>query len=230
MFIGGTITLRPRSRRFHGRKGALGTVFKSGARAHHFDSLGGKGREITVPVAVPSANAFVTVDGRYHSAMYADGLSFLDEERDAFRPFEALLELSDEELERPVEGTHGWNGRDLMAHIGVWIEWWLNIAQELAVNPKSPAFDALEAIGNEWESKGDELNARYQAQWAALPIAEVRRRFSTMPGELRGYLTVVPETRWLKDSKHLKSLLGNTTEHYPDHETELRAILAASGR
>jgi len=32
--------------------------------------------------------------------MYADGLSFLDEERDAFRPFEALLELTDEQLFR----------------------------------------------------------------------------------------------------------------------------------
>ena len=61
-------------------------------------------------------------------------------------------------------------------------------------------------------------------------MAEVRRRFSTLPGELRGYLTVVPEARWLKDPGHLKSLLGNTTEHYEDHMTDLRAVLAAAGR
>jgi hypothetical protein len=162
--------------------------------------------------------------------MYFDGLSFLDEERDAFRPFEALLELTDEELERPLEGSHGWTGRDLMAHLGVWIEWWLEIARELAVNPQSPAFDRLNEIGRQWETQGDALNARYQAEWAAMPMDEVRRRFSTMPGELRGYLTVVPETRWLKDSAHLKSLLGNTTEHYADHEADLRAVLAAAGR
>ena len=162
--------------------------------------------------------------------MYADGLSFLDEERDAFRPFEALLELTDEELEVPVEGAHGWSGRDLMVHLGVWIEWWLEIARELAVNTQSPAFDRLQAIGRDWEAQGDALNAHYQAQWAALPMAEVRRRFSTMPGELRGYLTVVPETRWLKNPDHLKSLLGNTTEHYAEHEAELRAVLAAAGR
>ncbi|MFI5258071.1 MAG: maleylpyruvate isomerase N-terminal domain-containing protein [Candidatus Limnocylindrales bacterium] len=157
--------------------------------------------------------------------MYADGLSFLDEERDAWRPFEALLALPDAQLEQPLAGAHGWTGRDLMAHLGVWIEWWLNIARELAVGPKSPAFDALSAIGREWQDRGDELNARYQAEWAALPIAEVRRRFSTLPGELRGYLTVVPEARWLKDSQHLKSLLANTTEHYADHEADLRAVL-----
>jgi hypothetical protein len=162
--------------------------------------------------------------------MYVDGFSFLEEERDAFRPFEALLELTDEELERPIEGAHGWTGRDLMGHLGVWIEWWLDIARELAVNPQSPAFDRLEAIGKEWAAQGDTLNARYQSEWAALPMADVRSRFSTMPGELRGYLTVVPETRWLKDSDHLKSLLGNTTEHYADHEAELRAVLAAAGR
>ncbi len=74
------------------------------------------------------------------------------------------------------------------------------------------------------------INARLQAEWAALPMAEVRHRFSTLPGELRGYLTVVPETRWLKDSAHLKSLLGNTTEHYDEHMADLRAVLAAAGR
>ncbi len=34
--------------------------------------------------------------------------------------------------------------------------------------------------------------------WADVPMAELRERFATQPGELRGYLTVVPETRWLK--------------------------------
>ncbi len=162
--------------------------------------------------------------------MYEDGLSFLDEERDAFRPFEALLELSDEQLERPIEGARGWTGRDLMAHLAGWIDWWLEIARELAVNPHSPAFDRIAAIGKAWDSEGDAQNARFQAEWAALPLAEVRRRFSTLPGELRGYLTVVPESRWLKNPDHLRSLLGNTTEHYEEHEADLRAVLAAAGR
>src|SRR5664279_26540 len=162
--------------------------------------------------------------------MYEDGFSFLEEERDAWRPFEALLELTDEELERPLDGAHGWSGRDLMAHLGIWIEWWLNIARELAVGPNSEAYDRLRAISDDWANQGDVLNAQYQAEWAALPMAELRSRFSTLPGELRGYLTVVPETRWLKESAHLKSLLGNTTEHYADHLPELQTITAAAGR
>lgn len=162
--------------------------------------------------------------------MYADGLSFLDEEREAWRPFEALLDLTDEQLEQPLAGAHGWSGRDLMAHLGVWLEWWLKIARELAVGPRSPAYDEMHMTAAEWETRGDEINARYQAEWAALPMAEIRHRFSTLPGELRGYLTVVPETRWLKDPEHLRSLLGNTTEHYAEHEADLRAVLAAAGR
>jgi hypothetical protein len=162
--------------------------------------------------------------------VYADGFSFLEEERDAWRPFEALLELTDEQLERSVEGAHGWSGRDLMAHLSVWIEWMLSVTRELALGPDSPTYERFRAITNDWEAQGDLLNARYQTEWAVLPMTEVRHRFSTMPGELRGYLTVVPETRWLKDPDLLRSLLGNTTEHYTEHEVDLRAVLSAAGR
>jgi hypothetical protein len=160
--------------------------------------------------------------------MYADGLSFLEEERDSWRPFEALLELTDEQLEHPVEGAHGWSGRDLMGHLCVWIEWWLKIAKELAVNPNSPTFAEITALWGTWEAQGEAINERYHAEYASLPMAELRERFTTWPGELRGYLTVVPETRWLKDAVHLKSLLTNTTEHYAEHEADLAVILAAA--
>src|SRR5689334_965053 len=52
--------------------------------------------------------------------MYTDALSFLEDERDAWRPYETLSQLTDEELERPVEAAHDWSGRDLMAHLVHW--------------------------------------------------------------------------------------------------------------
>ena len=162
--------------------------------------------------------------------MYADGFSFLEEERDTWRPFEALLELTDEQLEIPVEGAHGWSGRDLMGHLCSWMSWWLDIARELALGPNSAAWDGMQKLVASWDAEGDARNAAFQAEWWALPMAEVRSRFSTVPGELRGTLTVVPEIRWLKDAAHLRNLLGNTTEHYDEHETDLRAILATAGR
>ena len=55
----------------------------------------------------------------------------------------------------------------------------------------------------DWDARGGEVvNAEIDATWAALPMAELRERFASVPGQLRGYLTVVPETRWLKHADH----------------------------
>ena len=49
-----------------------------------------------------------------------------------------------------------------------------------------------------------------------------------MPGQLRGYLTVVPESRWLKHADHVAFFRSETMGHYLDHEADLEAILAAA--
>ena len=59
-------------------------------------------------------------------------------------------------------------------------------------------------------------------------MTELRERFRTQPGELRGYLTVVPETRWLKHADHLRTLSDETIAHYEEHLPDLAAILAAA--
>lgn len=159
--------------------------------------------------------------------MYLDGLSFLEDERDAWRPYEALDDLGDEALGRPVADAHGWSGRDLIAHLVWWQEAALALARDLAVGETSPTHDALYAA---WTAEGDALNDRVVAEWAALPLDEVRRRFREVSGELRGYLTVVPEIRWVKDPATLKHLTGETLAHYDEHLDDLRAILAAAGR
>jgi hypothetical protein len=157
--------------------------------------------------------------------MYRDSLEFLEEERDAWAPFEALAGLSDEQLSVPVAGAHGWSGRQLMAHLVGWQENALAVATELAVNETSPTKVRSDA---DWEARGgDVINAEVDARWAARPIAELRARFRTVPGELRGYLTVVPETRWLKHADHLRFFQEETTEHYDGHRADLDAVLAA---
>lgn len=159
--------------------------------------------------------------------MYLDGLSFLEEEREAWRPYEALIELSDEQLCQPVEGAHGWTARDLMVHIAIWHGVALEIAKEYALGPESPTHGRIRAA---WAAGGDALNERLFAEWRDLPLAEVRRRFRETPGELRGYLTVVPETRWLKNPTNFEYVHDSTLGHYAEHEADLRAVLAAAGR
>jgi len=161
----------------------------------------------------------------YHAVMYLDGLSFLEEEREAWRPYEALAELTDTQLSEPVEGAHGWSGRDLIAHMVAWQEAALAMAKELAVGETSPTKDRVDA---EWNAGSEEMNARMQATWASLPLEEVRRRLRETPGELRGYLTVVPETRWIKNPKNLGEFVSETIDHYEDHRSDLEAILGSA--
>src|SRR4051812_3746372 len=95
--------------------------------------------------------------GPYHRGMYLDALEFLDEERDAWRPFEALDELTDAELERTVEAAHGWSGRDLMAHLTDAQAVALAMAKDLAVREDSPTQAASD---RDWDERGgDVVNA-----------------------------------------------------------------------
>ena len=165
----------------------------------------------------------------YDAGMYLDALSFLEDERDAFRAYEALDALTDEQLEVPVTAAGGWSGRDLMAHMIVWQEAALATAKELAVGEASPTMDRLNAEWAAAPDAGDRMNAEAIDRFRAMPIAEVRRRFRETAGELRGYLTVVPEARWIKHATHQEWFFGETTEHYEEHEKELRAILEAAG-
>lgn len=159
--------------------------------------------------------------------MYLDALEFLEEERDAWAPYEALASLDDAALARPVAAAHGWSGRDLMAHLLSWQAVALDAARELAVDETSDTFVRMDA---DWEARGGEVvNAELTAAWAARPMDELRATFASQPGELRGFLTVVPETRWLKHGDHLRSFHDETIAHYEEHLDDLAAILAVAG-
>jgi hypothetical protein len=158
--------------------------------------------------------------------MYLDALSFLEDERDGWRPFEALLELSDEQLQQPVRGAADWSGRDLMAHMVAWQLVSLDIAKELAIGETSPTAARVRA---DWDSRGGEaVNAEIRAQWAARPLAEVRDEFKVVGGDLRGFLTVVPESRWIKNAEVQRRFAADTLDHYDEHRADLEAILAAA--
>ena len=113
-------------------------------------------------------------------SMYLDALEFLEEERDAWTPYEALAALDDATLARPVAAAHDWSGRDLMAHLLAWQEVALQIATELAINETSPTIARVDA---DWETRGgDVVNAELTEAWSARPMAELRESFRTQPG------------------------------------------------
>ena len=158
--------------------------------------------------------------------MYLDALSLLDDEREAWRAFEALNDLTDDQLERPIEAATGWRGRDLMAHLVAWQTLALDVAKELAVNETSKA-KAL--ADEEWERRGgDVINDEILRDWGARPLSDVREAFMNVGGELRGFLTVVPESRWIKNADHQRFMIDETLDHYDEHRKDLEAILAAA--
>jgi hypothetical protein len=165
--------------------------------------------------------------------MYVDALMFLEDEREAWRPFEALATLGDRMLDRtedsraPTEATHGWSGRDLMVHLTAWQERVMDAARELAV---ADASATIERSSADWTERGAEvINAEITEAGRAFSLEEVRRRFASIPGEMRGYLTVVPETRWVKHPTRMDFILESTIDHYEVHAVELEAILAGAG-
>jgi hypothetical protein len=158
--------------------------------------------------------------------MYLDALSFLEDERESWQPFEALLDLSDSSLETGIEAAHGWSGRDLMVHLVAWQLVALDVAKELALAEDSPTIRRVDA---DWDARGgDTINDEIQADWAGKPLQEVRDEFARVAGELRGFLTVVPETRWIKNAAVQRTFAEETLDHYEEHRTDLEAILAAA--
>ena len=96
--------------------------------------------------------------------MYIDSLEFLDEERDAWKPFEALDGLSDEQLAVEQPDAHGWSGRDLMGHLLAWQEIALRVAQELAVSETSTTKGWTD---REWAARGIGAMEHTLAKYAA---------------------------------------------------------------
>ncbi len=160
--------------------------------------------------------------------MSRPGVEFLERERDAWRAYEALGDLSDEELERPTDAQgpgHGWSGRDLIGHVLGWQEQLLQVARELEVAETSASSRRIRA---EWARRGDAINARLLRRWRSLPMEEVRKRFHEVPVELRRALAVIPEERWLDDAEDCPGFRW-MVEHYEDHRPDLNAVLREAG-
>jgi len=71
-----------------------------------------------------------------------------------------------------------------MGHLGGWVEVWRAHRPGAGGRAKSPAFDRLTEIGRDWDAQGDAINARLQAEWAALSMGRGPGIVSrTLPGE-----------------------------------------------
>jgi len=153
--------------------------------------------------------------------------TFLEEERELWRRFEALDGMTDDELDEPIVAAHDWSGRDLIAHLVAWLDDAVAAAGELASEEQSETIDRSR---REFAARGDEINAEIQTTWRALPIGEVRRRMRATPAALRERLGLVPEARWHTHADHFDFFHVYTIEHYEEHLADLAAILSEARR
>ena len=108
-----------------------------------------------------------------------------------------------------------------MAHLVAWQQVALDVAKELAVGEASPRKSRADA---DWEARGgDVVNAEIQRHGPGGRSAEVRAEFGRVSGELRGYLTVVPEARWIKNADQQRFFIDETLDHYDEHRRDLEA-------
>jgi hypothetical protein len=156
-----------------------------------------------------------------------DAQAYRAGELESWRPYEALADLSDDDLERPVEAAHGWSGRDLIAHMVFWQEIAVGVTRDLANGDDS---ETKRWIDREWDARGPVWNDELLEEWRLLPMGVVRARFTSAPNDLRAALDVAPSARWWDDAANRETLLEETIEHYDEHQMELAAILAAAGR
>ena len=47
-------------------------------------------------------------------------------------------------------------------------------------------------------------------------------------GELRGFLTVVPESRWIKNADNQRFMIDETLDHYDEHRKDSTPSSAAA--
>ena len=125
---------------------------------------------------VPRAGLGLTRHVAYDAGMYLDALEFLEEERDAWGPFEALAGLTDEQLERPVDGPTA-------GPVGIS---WPTCSPGRRTRSRSPPSSRSTRRARPWRApmpsgttRGDVINDEIEAEWAALPMAELRERLAT---------------------------------------------------
>lgn len=154
-------------------------------------------------------------------------MDFQSAEAAGWAPYEALGNLSDDDLERPLADAHGWAGRDLIAHIVFWQEVGAQIVRDLATSDVSPTKERVDA---QWDEGGDAWNERILADWREMPLSEVRSRLATAPAALRAALDAAPASRWWDSARNREALVEETVDHYADHREDLLAVLEAARR
>lgn len=145
---------------------------------------------------------------------------------------ETLSSLSEEQLTR--SGPSGWSIKDHLAHLATWE---LGIVELLHRRPRFAAMLVGEAVYQ--DKSEDEINELIYRRHAGLPPAEVMEKFQSVHRQMmatleamseedlfKPYASYVPEGKEDRRDPVIHWIMGNTYEHFDEHNGYIRALLS----
>ncbi len=147
--------------------------------------------------------------------------AFFADEAEAFRPFEAILDLDLDALDHGPR-AHGWSARDVMSHLVGWHYVATEVAEELRTSPVSPRKAAAD---REWDARGDDINEEIRVAWSELPLEEFRTRARAAREGLIAALRATPLENWWDSEEYLAYFHSEFQAHYADHRAALDVVL-----
>jgi hypothetical protein len=151
-------------------------------------------------------------------------LAQIQQERAALE--ETVAQLSPAQLSRP--GPEGWSPKDHLTHVVIWEQ--MLIGRNLEGRSFADVAGVDEATGESlWQMSEDEVNAYFQARDRGLSSEEALAGFQQSYQQVLAALAEVDEAKlfapYREDSPLLVEIvLGNTAEHYRDHNGWIRAL------
>ena len=147
---------------------------------------------------------------------------------------ETLYPLSEDQLNR--SGPSGWSVKDHLAHLAVWE---LGIAELLQSRPRWAAMQVEEAISQ--GRNQDEINDLIYRRNAGLSPAQASEFFQSSHQQMlqaleplsdddlyKPYAAYVPEGDPARRDPVMGWIIGNTFEHFDEHNGWIRDILASN--
>ena len=147
---------------------------------------------------------------------------------------EFVHSLSEEQLTGPRDGA-GWSAKDHLLHIAAWERWLLPFFRR---EPLHVAMGVDEATYQ--DPVEDRLNGILQQREKDLPLSEARKVLQATHGEVvallqslsdedlqRPYAEYQPGSAGGEGQPAVRSVVGNTYEHYDDHLRWMRELVGS---
>ena len=149
-----------------------------------------------------------------------------------------LEQLTEEQLAGPRD-AEGWTGKDHIIHLAAWER---SVVYFLQGKPRHEGLGVDEALY--LEGYDDAVNAEIHRQRKDVPLSEALAELRNVHGQLKRLLQPLTDADLQKPYSHylpdepgegegppaINVIVGNTTEHFPEHMDWIRQVAGENAR